>query len=218
MDISRIGANNNAQQPDAKQVSIQLQAMFMEILIESMESTVEAEEGLFGKGAAADVYRSLFRKDLALSLAREVGGGLREQVQKSIEEKGMPERLEEIPGALPSVVPNALPIRGTITSPMGWRRDPINGEMRYHAGTDIAAPQGTPIHAVAEGVVVESGARGGYGNAVVVESEDGRRMLYAHNALNTVNVGDRVARGQLIAYVGSTGRSTGPHIHFEVEQ
>ena len=209
MDITAVSAHN-PQRPDAKQVSTQLQAMFMEILLESMENTVEAEDGLFGKGAGSEIYRSLFRKDLALSLTQSVGDGLGTQIEESIEKASKPTPLDEIH--------ESLPIRGTITSPIGWRQDPINGETRYHAGTDIAAPAGTPIHAVADGVVVESRARGGYGNTVVIEAEDGRRMLYAHNATNAVNAGYRVSRGQLIAYVGATGRATGPHVHFEVEE
>src|SRR5207302_3269659 len=110
-----------------------------------------------------------------------------------------------------------LPVSGVISSHKGWRRDPINGETRYHAGTDIAAPAGTPIKAVAEGRVVESGSKSGYGNTVVIETGDGRKMLYAHNNQNFVRVGDWVSRGDTIAEVGSTGRATGPHVHFEVK-
>jgi len=76
---------------------------------------------------------------------------------------------------------------------------------------------GTPIRAVAEGRVIESGSKSGYGNTVVVETGDGRKMLYAHNNQNFVRVGDWVSRGDTIAEVGSTGRATGPHVHFEVK-
>ena len=76
---------------------------------------------------------------------------------------------------------SALPVDGTVSSPIGWRRDPITGEARYHQGTDIAAPAGSPIKSVAGGTVIESGEKGGYGNAVVVETDDGRKMLYARN-------------------------------------
>ena len=89
--------------------------------------------------------------------------------------------------------------------------------MRYHAGTDIAAPEGTPIKAVADGRVIESGTKRGYGNTVVIQAEDGRKMLYAHNNQNFVQVGDWVSRGDAIAAVGATGRATGPHVHFEVK-
>src|SRR5262249_49608727 len=109
------------------------------------------------------------------------------------------------------------PVNGTITSPEGWRRDPINGETSYHTGTDIAAPPGTPIRAVASGRVVESGVKSGYGNTVVIETDDGRKMLYAHNSQNFVQVGDGVSDGDSIGAVGATGRATVPHVHFEVK-
>jgi murein DD-endopeptidase MepM/ murein hydrolase activator NlpD len=103
-----------------------------------------------------------------------------------------------------------------VTSEVGWRKDPFSGELKYHKGTDIAAAAGTSIRAVASGVVVESGPKGEYGNAVVIRTDDGRRMLYGHNSENFVRVGDRVEQGSSIAAVGATGRATGPHVHFEV--
>jgi murein DD-endopeptidase MepM/ murein hydrolase activator NlpD len=120
---------------------------------------------------------------------------------------------------LPRVVQpslQALPVSGVVTSEVGWRKDPFSGEMKYHKGTDIAAAAGTSIRAVASGVVVESGPKGEYGNAVVIKTDDGRRMLYGHNSENFVRVGDRVEEGASIAAVGATGRATGPHVHFEV--
>jgi murein DD-endopeptidase MepM/ murein hydrolase activator NlpD len=112
--------------------------------------------------------------------------------------------------------PQALPVSGVVTSEVGWRKDPFSGAMKYHKGTDIAAAAGTSIRAVASGVVVESGPKGEYGNAVVIKTDDGRRMLYGHNSENFVRVGDRVEQGSSIAAVGATGRATGPHVHFEV--
>ena len=91
-------------------------------------------------------------------------------------------------GSEPHTDQDSLPVNGVISSPQGWRHDPINGELRYHAGTDIAAPSGTLIHAVADGRVVESGSKGSFGNTVVVESNDGRKMLNGHNNQNFVAV------------------------------
>ena len=114
------------------------------------------------------------------------------------------------------LVPLKLPIRGAIRSVFGPRRDPINGRPRFHKGIDIVAPQGTPIQAAAAGTVVFSGRNGGYGNMVMIEHSDGRRTLYAHAEALFVKVGDRVSASQTIAAVGSTGHSTGPHVHFEI--
>jgi murein DD-endopeptidase MepM/ murein hydrolase activator NlpD len=109
-----------------------------------------------------------------------------------------------------------LPARGAIRSVFGPRRDPINGRPRFHKGIDIAVPQGTPIQAAAAGRVVFSGVNKGYGNMVMLEHADGRRTLYAHAEALFVKVGDTVGAGQTIAAVGSTGHSTGPHVHFEI--
>lgn len=119
-----------------------------------------------------------------------------------------------------AIIPTTLtqPIHGALRSVFGMRRDPINGRMRFHKGIDLAAASGTPIGAAAEGTVVFSGRNKGYGNMVMLEHADGRRTLYAHASRLFVKVGDQVRRGQTIAAVGSTGHSTGPHLHFEVRQ
>lgn len=122
--------------------------------------------------------------------------------------------------ASPASFPVALhiPLRGRISSGFGARHDPLHGRVRRHTGVDIAAPQGTPIAAAAAGKVVFAGRRGGYGNLVEIEHADGQRTRYAHAARLLVKVGDEVKTGQAIATVGSTGRSTGPHLHFEVKK
>lgn len=106
------------------------------------------------------------------------------------------------------------PVQGPITSDYGYRF--IFGETNFHRGIDIAAPSGTAINAAAEGVVTFSGVRGTYGNLVVVTHADGFQTYYAHCSKLLVSVGDTVTQGQPVAAVGSTGRSTGPHLHFEV--
>jgi peptidoglycan hydrolase FlgJ len=118
----------------------------------------------------------------------------------------------------PFAVALHLPLRGRVSSGFGERHDPMHGRVRRHAGVDIAAPQGTPIAAAAAGKVVFAGRRGGYGNLVEIEHADGQRTRYAHAARLLVQVGDEVKPGQPIATVGSTGRSTGPHLHFEVKK
>lgn len=111
--------------------------------------------------------------------------------------------------------PLLLPVNGSISSVVGMRYDPFNGMLRNHNGVDIAIPEGTPVKSVAPGVVSFSGSRNGYGNMVIVEHDDGTTTLYAHNRVNIVSTGSRVDRHSIIAHSGSTGRSTGPHLHFE---
>jgi murein DD-endopeptidase MepM/ murein hydrolase activator NlpD len=110
------------------------------------------------------------------------------------------------------------PVGGTITSRVGMRIDPIDGAWRQHNGVDIAIPSGTPVRPVAPGVVVYSGSRSGYGNTIVVEHDNGIITLYAHNSRLLVAEGQAVTQESILALSGSTGRSTGPHLHFEAWQ
>ena len=105
-----------------------------------------------------------------------------------------------------------------ITSPFGYRTHPIFGTTIYHAGIDIGVDYGTPIHAADGGTVIAAEWYGGYGNAVIIDHGNGLQSLYGHNSSLTVSVGETVSQGQVIAYAGSTGYSTGPHCHFEVRQ
>lgn len=110
------------------------------------------------------------------------------------------------------------PTSGPITSPFGWRTHPIFGTERFHSGIDIGADYGDSVVAADNGIVVTSGWLGGYGNAVIIDHGSGISTLYAHNSELLVEEGARVRKGQLISRVGSTGYSTGPHLHFEVRQ
>jgi murein DD-endopeptidase MepM/ murein hydrolase activator NlpD len=108
------------------------------------------------------------------------------------------------------------PVMGKINSPFGWRRHPITRRRDFHTGLDIKASRGTVIRSSREGQVVYSGWMGGYGKVVVVEHSGGQSTLYAHCSSLLVKQGSKVSVGQNIARVGSTGRTTGPHLHFEV--
>lgn len=108
------------------------------------------------------------------------------------------------------------PVNGEITSPFGWRVHPIWGTQIFHAGLDIGADYGEPVHAADSGTVVYAGWMGGYGNAVMIDHGGGLVTLYGHNSSITVGEGQQVSKGETIALAGSTGNSTGPHCHFEV--
>lgn len=104
----------------------------------------------------------------------------------------------------------------TITSPYGWRVHPVLGTRKFHAGIDIRAPEGARIVAVAAGEVIFAGDRGGYGNCVMIDHGNGLVSVYAHQSSIAVSEGAHVKQGQRIGSVGSTGLSTGPHLHFEI--
>jgi len=108
------------------------------------------------------------------------------------------------------------PVRGRITSPFGTRRHPVHGDMRFHGGIDIAANHGTSVVAADSGTVVISTYNSSFGNYIVISHGNGMNTLYAHLSSRQVSVGASVSRGQVIGLVGSTGISTGPHLHFEV--
>jgi len=110
------------------------------------------------------------------------------------------------------------PARGRISSPFGWRTHPILKSRRFHSGIDIAIPSGTPVQAADSGVVLISGWNGGYGLFVAIDHGKGISTAYAHNSRLLVKEGDEVTKGQTIALSGSTGWSTGPHLHFEVRE
>jgi murein DD-endopeptidase MepM/ murein hydrolase activator NlpD len=114
--------------------------------------------------------------------------------------------------------PTLWPITGPISSSFGEREDPIlgNGEGEFHPGLDISAPQGTPIHATADGVVVMAGMENGYGRLVEIDHGHGVMTRYGHMSGFAVTAGQTVARGDVVGYVGHTGRTTGNHVHYEV--
>jgi murein DD-endopeptidase MepM/ murein hydrolase activator NlpD len=118
--------------------------------------------------------------------------------------------------SLLSSTPSIWPTRGWVTSSFGFRKSPFTGLREKHEGWDIAARNGAPVRATADGVVVVEGREYGYGNLVEIDHGYGVVTRYGHNSKHLVKVGDRIKRGQVVSLVGNTGRSTGPHLHYEV--
>ncbi|MGY3040021.1 murein DD-endopeptidase MepM/ murein hydrolase activator NlpD [Rhodanobacter sp. TND4EL1] len=112
--------------------------------------------------------------------------------------------------------PTGMPVPGYISSYFGVRADPFDGHSARHTGIDISTPLGTAVHTVAEGMVTFAGVRSGYGNVVEIDHGNGYMTRYAHNSALEVRPGQHVQVGDVIARAGSTGRSTGSHVHFEV--
>jgi murein DD-endopeptidase MepM/ murein hydrolase activator NlpD len=112
--------------------------------------------------------------------------------------------------------PSIWPTRGWVTSDFGTRIDPYSDDRKMHEGLDVATPHGQPVASPSDGVVVFSGVEGGYGKVLVIDHGYGVKTRYGHLSETTVRVGDRVKRGTKIGAVGNTGKSTGPHLHYEV--
>ncbi|MFN3396769.1 MAG: peptidoglycan DD-metalloendopeptidase family protein [Thermodesulfovibrionales bacterium] len=236
------GLENLRGRKDAEAIKLaakELESLFAYELIKAMRQASEESS----KGMGSDVYTSLFDMELARLMA-ERGLGLREMLLKGINRerygavrdsiRGVEgsERDNAVDRASPSPSPpNAqtylseqqgeakverFPVNGVVSSGYGMRRHPLYGDMRFHHGIDIAAPEGTDIYPIRAGKVIFSGEQGGYGKVVLIDHGDGYITRYAHNKLNLVRTGDYVDTDTAIAKVGNTGLSTGPHLHFEV--
>lgn len=125
------------------------------------------------------------------------------------------ERSEYLLSTLKSI-PMGYPVYGNITSHLGWRKNPFGKGYEFHSGIDIEAPYGSRVVATADGVVEMAGYYGDYGKAVLIKHPSGYMTLYGHLSEISVKAGQEVKAGQVIGKVGSTGRSTGPHLHYEV--
>lgn len=143
-----------------------------------------------------------------------------EQLAASVAEEGP--RLRELEhviertGKFMNALPLRWPVHGPVNSEFGRRSSPWGGETEQHEGLDIGSPAGTPVKSPAAATVVAATSGGGYGNHVTLNHGNGVRSLYGHLQRVDVKAGERIAKGQVIGLVGSTGRSTGPHLHYEI--
>ena len=141
---------------------------------------------------------------------------LKQQINKTIETVGEIKDYLHLQRSIYIATPKGFPVEGNVSSNYGKRENPISGINEFHAGIDISTTNGNPVRATADGIASFSGWSGGSGNLVVLEHGHGFSTFYAHNKKNTVKVGQNVKRGDVIGYAGSTGNSTGPHVHYEV--
>lgn len=149
------------------------------------------------------------------TLAKRVA--FQEKSYKEID--GMLKNKEKLLAAIPAIQPVSNKDLNRIASGFGYRIDPVYKVAKFHAGLDFAAPQGTPIYATADGIIKEANYNaGGYGNHVVINHGYGYETLYGHMYKIKAKPGEHVKRGEVIGYVGSTGKSTGPHCHYEVHR
>lgn len=183
------------------------------VTIDGVETFTDAPSDKSAKIVIKDNRPNTIKKSKAQKKQRIHNISLDEIVQKAVTAS-----LNPAEAGQGSFEPRLPTVGGTITSRVGMRIDPIDGIWRQHNGIDIAIPSGTPVRPVAPGVVVYSGSRSGYGNTVIVEHDNGVVTLYAHNSRILTNLGQQVTTESTLALSGSTGRSTGPHLHFEAWQ
>lgn len=198
----------------------QFETYFVQEMLSSMRSTTEIMGSDLLDSSATDTWTEQLDAEVAKSVSQGPGLGLARMIIGAMEGTygGHAAVPAEVSGVRRSGWSWPLSIPGRVSSGFGSRRDPFHGHHRHHGGMDIAAPAGTPILAAAPGRVVRAGTAGGYGLLVDIEHADGIVTRYAHQESIDVAVGQEVDAGTRIGTVGSTGRSTGPHLHLEVRR
>lgn len=219
-ELSRLRQANFSQNKELRVLSQQLDDLRQELVVLAQNDakvrvmaklTSPKNESLTGIGGpleettwdeVSDLQRQIDQVRAAIDLHRSS----QEEIQGFLNDQR----------SISAAKPSGWPTRGWITSGFGMRNSPFSGKRKMHEGLDIAARTGTPVVATADGIVSRAETAPGYGKLVVVDHGYGYRTYYAHNSRISVKVGERVRRGQKIAEVGSTGSSTGPHVHYEV--
>ncbi len=204
-------------------------ALAEESALAAVEAALRLKEGMAGLVAELEAQRQV-QADLKAELEARVSAWETEMQGLAAEEQELSDFIREqearvAPRAGSPAVPGVTsssgfiwPVNASVTSEFGYRVHPIFGTRRLHAGIDLGAGSGTEIMATKGGTVLSAGPYGGYGNAVVIAHGDGLSSLYAHQSKIAVSAGETVDRGEVIGYVGSTGQSTGPHLHFEIRE
>ena len=235
MTLKPVQASPFAAQPlkadPAHAAGKQLEAFFLRQLLAESRPQAGGDDGFAG-----DTFKQMFDEAVADKMSSAGGIGLADLFAKQLSVKaggqGSDATGTPIANALPQHTTVALPVGpdfdgiprftmpvvGTPTSGYGNRIDPIQHKEIKHPGYDLAAKTGTPVSAAAAGTVVQAGPAGTYGNLVTVRHGNGVETRYAHLSATTVKAGDHVDAGQQIGNVGTTGYSTGPHLHFEVRK
>lgn len=203
----------------------EFESIFIYLVMKQMRKTIP-KSGLLDGGKGEEIFTGMMDEELSKQMSLRQGLGLREALIEQLTGK----RVNVLPSssavheygknhaASEDEQPLELPLSGSISSPYGWRKDPFTGKQDFHHGIDIARPQGSDIVAAAEGKVVFSGWKEGYGRIVEIEHQNGMSTRYAHNSRNLVKRGEKVAKYQSVALVGNSGRSTGTHLHYEVRK
>ena len=187
--------------------------------LENSPRSIEKNWGVGGPyGFSANSFTTAMGRGAANMVERLSGGLERLGKQAKIQSISFQELDDFFKNqkSLLSSTPSIWPTRGWVTSSFGFRKSPFTGLREKHEGWDIAARSGAPVRTTADGVVIVEGREYGYGNLVEIDHGYGLVTRYGHNSKHLVKVGDRVKRGQVITLVGNTGRSTGPHLHYEV--
>ncbi|MFO7736097.1 MAG: M23 family metallopeptidase [bacterium] len=196
-------------------------ADFEAIFISKMLSEAMPEGGgentLFGKSNARDIYKSMFYDAMAEEMAQSSPFGIKDMLLEKYSDSSQKEKV--LPAELSAEKvrrPGPVMRNYRVTSSFGLRNDPFTGKLRFHRGIDLAAKEGEPVFSPISGKVIKSGEERGYGNCIRVLGRDGKTYIFAHLKHMTTEEGSMISKGEKLGSVGSSGRATGPHLHFEV--
>lgn len=210
---------------ERKQIALlaqQFEAMLISQMLREMKESMTAEQESGGFGA--DIMGDTVNTEFSMALSKSGGLGLAESLMKSLQ-KLDPKAAEQIEKAAPVIDGLTMPAADSraiadpmISSAFGWRADPLQGHRKFHHGTDIKLAYGEEVRSAAAGVVTFAGEQPGYGLVVKVDHGDGLETRYAHLSSTDVRQGMPIDAGAPIARSGNSGRTTGPHLHFEVRK
>jgi murein DD-endopeptidase MepM/ murein hydrolase activator NlpD len=225
-----------------KQLAQEFESLLMSQMLREMRKSMVTDADEQDQGFGAANMMDTVDTALGAALSRAGGFGLADVLLRGLDRQfpaaaaqGVFEAVAPVAGAtslpraeaVPATISRGVPAEaaepmttpsGHVSSAYGWRADPLNGQTRFHKGTDIALAYGHEVQAAASGRVAFAGERPGYGLTVVIDHGAGLETRYAHLSGYSVRVGDAVGSGQVVARSGNSGRSTGPHLHFEVLQ
>ena len=205
---------------ETKKADLMNQVAQAEALIQSLETDIEAYKAAYNEAEAsvqavqAEIDQKVAQLEAERAAAEEAARRAAEAAAQSGGQSTYVAPATYTSGTGTMIWP--APTSHSITSPFGWRIHPIYGTSKFHSGVDIGAGYGDPVLAADSGTVILAGWNGGYGNCIVINHGGGVSTLYGHLSSIGVSVGQSVSQGQTIGYVGSTGASTGPHLHWEV--
>lgn len=220
IELMRLQAENSEQRQEFQRLAMEFSDLRQELvvlaetdarirLLTDMTSSVSDVPVGIGGAPEADELNNLSALQKQINSMR-LAIDLRRESQEEI--RSLFNDQQSISGS----TPQGWPTKGWMTSYFGMRKSPYTGRRKMHEGLDIAANTGTPVIATADGVVARIETTSGYGKTVIIDHGYGYRTLYAHNSKFLVKRGQKVSRGDKIAQVGNTGRSTGPHVHYEI--
>ncbi len=233
-------ASGEKQKQELKKVAQEFEAVFIAHLLKVMRETIE-ESGLLDGGFGKSIYTELFDQEVSLTMARRGTLGISDLLYRNLAvlinpdvgkagespaqsplpaettpSQPSPESSEASKGSDNEISDLQLPVWAPVSSVFGLRKDPFSHQIRFHKGLDLAAPEGMKVVPALPGTVIFAGYEKGYGSTVLMQHAGGIQTRYGHLGSITVKAGDVIGSQSFLGTVGNTGRSTGPHLHFEV--